>query len=159
MTESDRMKEYQVIKYIAKYLRQKGYDILNITVRTHNEGEEIRKELNLDSGIFKKGEADVIAKAKWGRRILIEAKGSKYKYGIYTALGQMVCTLDDKKYTWFGLAFPQEWRKRLEKCIEKSSVLKRTNDWAHSKDKRLYFYFVDENGHVTPKTWSELLKS
>jgi hypothetical protein len=159
MTKNEGMKEYQVIMHVVKHLMQKGWTILNISVRTKNEREKIRKELNLGYEIFQKGEADIVARRWKGRRILIEAKGGTYKYGIYTALGQMVCTLDDTRYNWFALAFPQEWREPLEKRIEKSTILRLVNDDSQKKDKRLFFYFVDSKGVVKEERWSKLLKS
>jgi hypothetical protein len=170
MTKNESMKEYQVIKHVAKYLMmptgraKKGWTILSISVRKKDEGKEIGKELNLPQSTFeystREKEADIVARRWKGRRILIEAKGGepRYAYGIYTALGQMVCKLDDTEYTWFGLAFPERWRENLEKLIEKRYVLRLVNN-SKKKGKRLYFYFVDSKGVVKRETWSQLLKN
>jgi hypothetical protein len=161
MTENETLKEYHVIKHVARYLMRKNWTIQKISVRKKNEREEIMKELNLDYGKFQKEGQDIvdIVATAWnrGRRIRIEAKGGTYKYGIYTALGQMVCTLDDTRYNWFGLAFPKEWKDRLQKLIEKSAILRQVMADAQKKHKGLFFYFVDKKGVVEKKTWRQLL--
>lgn len=165
MMENERMEEYQVIMHVANYLKRNSWTIQRISVNKKNEREEIMKELKLGCGIFQREEndIDIIARARKGTRLIfIEAKGGELiyaNYGIYTALGQMVCTLDGTKYRWFGLAFPQEWREKLKKLIEKSTVLRLVDYDSRKKDKRLFFYFVDSKGVVKRERWSKLLKS
>jgi hypothetical protein len=154
------MEEYEVIIHVASYLIKKGWKIKNISVNKKDQRKKIKIALGLDDdGIFQKGEDIVATNYEGARKILIEAKGGTYKYGIYTALGQMVCRYDDTRRNWFGLAFPEEWRNPLQKRIKGNHVLRLIITDARKKHKSLIFYFVDENGKVYPKTWNQLLKS
>jgi hypothetical protein len=74
----------------------------------------------------------------------------------------MICSLDtESSYTWFGFAFPLEWENHIRKKFMMNGNIKPIinniiNECLQS-GRRLYFYFVDANGHVIRKTWKQTL--
>ena len=116
---------------------------------------------------FKTKGKDIIARPKFGtgrtqKEVIIEAKGGTYLYAIYTAIGQMVCSLDtESSYTWFGFAFPLKWKPHIRRYLMKddkikpiiNNIIKRCSQ----TKRRVFFYFVDENENVIRETWKQTL--
>lgn len=170
------IKEHEIIRAVIIHLvKKEKAKIKTIAVKKKYEKgikDALRKcgltKEDMDEIDFKRGGPDIIAHLQFGqgraiKKLKIEAKGGSYKYGIYTALGQMACDVDSpSSYYWFGLAFPKSWRRTIQNWLvtEKMDIKPIVRDVIELYTKSgqgLYFYFVDENGKVMKETWRQTL--
>lgn len=176
MMKKREIKEHEIIKAVIMYLiKKEKAKIKKVAIGKKYEKyikNALRKcgvaRVDIDEIGFKRAGPDIIAHLQFGqgraiKHLKIEAKGGSYKYGIYTALGQMACDVDSpSSYYWFGLAFPQNWRPTIRKWLvtEKfdiKPIVKDTIKLYTKSGQGLYFYFVNESGKVTKETWKQTL--
>lgn len=169
------LSEHEIIAAVALHLIKKDkWKVSKISAKTVHH-RFIKNEL-LRNGIsrnvigkidFKTREEDILARPQFGtgrtqKKVIIEAKGGTYLYAIYTAIGQMVCSLDtESSYTWFGFAFPLEWKRHIRRYLMKNGKIKPVINNIIKKcsktSRRLFFYFVDKNSNVIRETWKQTL--
>ena len=107
-------------------------------------------------GFFQFGQARPV------RRLKVEAKGGSVHYGLYTMLGQFITMkTSPSSYYWFAFALSASWKSVVIKYLtDKGSIKPIISDIIKSYTKKgqgLYFYFVQENGFVEKKTWTQFL--
>ena len=174
------MEEQKVIYYTVKYLIEKREaDISQISVQKLKYDKYIIRKLKnsaipdykINNISFKRTEGDIIAhfKFKSSRRqkyLVIEAKGGDVYYGLYTCLGQFICSKNSPStYYWFGFALPYSWRIQFRKKLKNedgTQILPIVNDIINNYTKNgqgLWFYFVKEDGTVIKETWKQTLSA
>lgn len=177
-----KLEEHEVIAYCSAFLLLKKAKINNIAVKKQHIPQvkkiilrsllknKIDKKLanKIISLIkFNKSKEDILGTYYHGRkypnrRIVIEAKGGNVMYGIYTVLGQLICSRESSSsYWWFGFACPKTWAKFIyNKMISKGKIKPIIDSIIRiytRKGQGLNFYFVDEKGDIESITWRRFL--
>ena len=172
------MKESIIIAHTLAFLKGKGFTVENVSSIKTKEKVRVEKILNR-----RNISTDIICKAKerknrrfdiYGhfkfnrkysqRRLVVEAKGGKKHYAIYTMLGQFISDkTSSSDYHWFAFALPFTWKSKVKEYLLTEEggikpIIKLIMEEYTKKGSGLWFYFVDESGNVTQETWKKTLK-
>lgn len=171
------MKEFEVIAHTLKYLiHDKGFIPENLSIRKISERKYVEKYLireNIPKALvanitFNGSDEDIKGYFHFNqnrriKRLVIEAKGGNIYYNIYTMLGQfLTMKKSPSSYYWFGFALPMKWENKIKNLLthkdEVKPIIQDIIDTYTKNGQGLYFYFVDDLGKVTQKTWNKVLK-
>ncbi len=182
MVSKTKLREHEVIAYCSAFLILKKAKINNIAVKKKHIPEvkkiilKVLKGNRVDQKLinqmiisikFNERSEDILGTYYHGRKhpnrkIIIEAKGGNVMYGIYTVLGQLICSRKSSSpYWWFGFACPKTWSKFIyNRMTSRGKIKPIISDIIKlytRKGQGLNFYFVNENGSVESITWRRFL--